>query len=56
MAQRFGGEIRESPVDVGERAPEFTARWNFDRSVSLADTLAAGPVLLVFYVFDFGHF
>jgi peroxiredoxin len=39
---------------VGDRAPDFTLPRTFEESVSLADLLRRGPVLLHFYVFDFG--
>ncbi len=39
---------------VGERAPDFTLRRTFDESVTLSHLLADGPVVLHFYVFDFG--
>jgi peroxiredoxin len=39
---------------VGDRAPDFTLPRTFEESVSLADLLRRGPVLLAFYVFDFG--
>jgi peroxiredoxin len=41
-------------VDVGNRAPDFRLRHTFDADVSLADVLTRGPVVLAFYVFDFG--
>ena len=43
-------------LDVGDAAPDFTLRRTFDESVNLADLLAHGPVVLVFYVFDYGQF
>jgi peroxiredoxin len=39
---------------VGDRAPDFTLPRTFEESVSLSALLARGPVLLSFYVFDFG--
>lgn len=39
----------------GDLAPLFELRRTFDEDVALEDLLAIGPVLLVFYVFDFGH-
>ena len=39
---------------VGEPAPGFTLRHTFDDEVDLHAALADGPVLLAFYVFDFG--
>lgn len=41
-------------MDVGSPAPDFTLRRTFDESVSLAELRARGPVLIHFYVFDFG--
>jgi peroxiredoxin len=42
------------PAGVGDTAPDFTLRRTFEEAVRLADLLARGPVLLHFYVFDFG--
>jgi peroxiredoxin len=40
---------------VGDRAPSFRLRKTFEEKVSLDDLLAGGrPLLLAFYVFDFG--
>ena len=39
---------------VGDRAPTFTLRKTFDEKISLEKLLAHGPLLLAFYVFDFG--
>jgi len=39
---------------VGDAAPAFTLRRTFEESISLSDMLAKGPLLLAFYVFDFG--
>lgn len=43
-------------VDVGDPAPGFRLRHTFEHSVDLAETLERGPVVLVFYVFDFGGY
>jgi peroxiredoxin len=43
-----------APLDVGTRAPAFRLRKTFDEKVALEDLLAEGPLLLAFYVFDFG--
>ena len=43
-----------TPLEVGARAPSFRLRKTFDEKVSLEDLLADGPLLLAFYVFDFG--
>lgn len=40
---------------VGDPAPDFTLRRSFDEHVGLADCLRRGPVVLAFYVFDFGN-
>ena len=40
---------------VGDPAPLFTLRRTFTENVSLADALRDGPVVLAFYVFDFGN-
>ncbi len=40
---------------MGDRAPPFRLRRTFDESVGLEDLTARGPVLLLFYVFDFGN-
>lgn len=42
-------------IDVGDQAPGFTLRHTFDRDVGLHERLAQGPVVLCFYVFDFGN-
>jgi peroxiredoxin len=42
------------PLAVGEHAPSFTLRRTFQESVALDDLLERGPVVVVFYVFDFG--
>ena len=39
---------------VGDRAPDFTLRHTFTEQVTLADSWRRGPVVLAFYVFDFG--
>jgi peroxiredoxin len=40
---------------VGELAPDFELRRTFEESVRLSTLTGRGLVLLVFYVFDFGH-
>jgi peroxiredoxin len=44
----------ESGPGVGAPAPEFFLRRSFEESIGLSDLLAGGPLLLAFYVFDFG--
>jgi hypothetical protein len=39
---------------AGDRAPDFTLRHTFTEQVTLADRWQRGPVVLAFYVFDFG--
>ncbi|HZD18306.1 MAG TPA: hypothetical protein VE669_09220 [Actinomycetota bacterium] len=39
---------------VGDRAPDFRLRRTFEETVGLSDLLERGPLLLAFYVFDFG--
>jgi peroxiredoxin len=39
---------------VGDTAPDFTLPRTFEESITLSDLLESGPVLLHFYVFDFG--
>jgi hypothetical protein len=51
--ERPDGTIPGPPA-VGDQAPDFTLRHTFGRDLNLYATLAGGPVLLVFYVFDFG--
>ncbi len=46
----------QSTVGVGDRAPDFRLRHTFETDVDLGGTLARGPVVLVFYVFDFGGY
>jgi peroxiredoxin len=42
------------PLAMGSPAPDFALRQTFDRTVRLSDLLRRGPVVLAFYVFDFG--
>ena len=46
---------RPVPPGVGDTAPGFTLRRTFDESVDLREQLERGPVVLAFYVFDFGN-
>lgn len=43
-------------LELGDHAPDFTLRRTFDESVSLAALRKRGPVLVHFYVFDFGKY
>ncbi|NNC92733.1 MAG: hypothetical protein HKN80_09600 [Acidimicrobiia bacterium] len=49
-----GGESTARTVEVGSIAPPFRLRRTFEESVGLEDLTERGPVLLLFYVFDFG--
>ncbi|SFL49329.1 hypothetical protein [Geodermatophilus ruber] len=42
--------------DVGDRAPGFRLRRTFEEDVDLDRVLERGPVVLAFYVFDFGGY
>ncbi len=42
-------------IGVGDGAPAFRLRRTFEEDIGLYDLTAGGPVLLLFYVFDFGH-
>jgi AhpC/TSA family len=49
-------EQRTPPLAVGDSAPRFTLPASTGVSVSLDDALArGGPVVLLWYVFDFGR-
>jgi peroxiredoxin len=43
------------PLAVGATAPDFTLRRTFEETVSLSQLLERGPVVVAFYVFDFGN-
>jgi peroxiredoxin len=43
-----------SQLEIGDAAPDFTLRRTFDEDVSLAALRASGPVVVHFYVFDYG--
>ena len=45
---------RTTPIAPDETAPDFTLRQTFERDVSLSGLVQNGPVVLAFYVFDFG--
>ena len=42
-------------MKVGDKAPGFSLRQTFEKTVTLDELIAEGPLLLAFYVFDFGH-
>jgi peroxiredoxin len=41
-------------LNVGDQAPDFELRRTFEEHVGLSELSARGPVLVHFYVFDFG--
>jgi peroxiredoxin len=43
------------PLPIGAHAPDFTLRRTFEETVTLSDLLSRGPVVVAFYVFDFGN-
>ncbi len=42
-------------MEIGAHAPSFALRETFEGTVTLEELIADGPLLLAFYVFDFGH-
>ena len=42
------------PLPIGAAAPRFSLRRTFKETVTLDGLLEKGPVVVVFYVFDFG--
>ena len=44
----------QPPPGVGDPAPDFTLRRTFDEDVRLATLRESGPVVVHFYVFDYG--
>jgi peroxiredoxin len=42
-------------LKVGDRAPSFKLPSSIGEPVELADYLARGPVVLAWYLFDFGR-
>jgi len=47
--------LPEPGPQVGDVAPRFTLRRTFQEDVDLEQCLQRGPVVLAFYVFDFGN-
>jgi len=43
-----------SVLRVGDEAPDFELRHTFENSVRLSELRERGPVLVHFYVFDYG--
>ena len=54
LGLRMIGEQRTPPLAVGDPAPRFTLPASTGESISLDSYLARGPVVLLWYVFDFG--
>jgi len=46
---------RTPPLAVGDAAPRFSLPASTGEHVSLDEALARGPVVLLWYVFDFGR-
>ena len=42
-------------LNVGDKAPDFTLRAHTGQFVNLAAELKNGPVVLAWYLFDFGR-
>lgn len=47
--------MQPSGLAVGEIVPDFTLRRTFEESFSLSELRRRGPVVVAFYVFDFGN-
>jgi peroxiredoxin len=45
---------QQQPLAVGDRAPDFTLPSSTGQPVAMADYLRRGPVVLAWYLFDFG--
>jgi peroxiredoxin len=46
---------QQQPLAVGDPCPRFTLPSSLGRPVALADHLRNGPVVLAWYLFDFGR-
>lgn len=44
-----------TPLAVGEPAPRFTLPSSLGQPISLDEMLQEGPVVLAWYLFDFGR-
>jgi peroxiredoxin len=53
MSNEF--QQRTPALGVGDIAPDFTLPASTGESIALKDCLARGPVVLLWYVFDFGR-
>ena len=47
--------VPQTPLKVGDKAPLFTLPSSTGQAVSLAECLDKGPVVLAWYLFDFGR-
>ena len=48
-------QMASTALPIGSKAPSFSLRRTFEETVSLDDLLRRGPVVVAFYVFDFGN-
>jgi len=46
---------RTPAIGVGDQAPRFSLPASTGVAISLDESLARGPVVLLWYVFDFGR-
>jgi peroxiredoxin Q/BCP len=44
-----------TPLRVGDRAPDFTLPASTGEKVTLSEELRKGPVVVAWYLFDFGR-
>lgn len=42
-------------LNVGDRAPDFTLQSGSGERITLSEELEKGPVVLAWYLFDFGR-
>lgn len=55
MLRSMSAPYRDTPLGVGDPAPKFTLASSLGKPVSLEEHLAEGPVVLAWYLFDFGR-
>ena len=46
---------RQTPLTVGEPAPRFSLPSSLGEPIDLSACLGQGPVVLAWYLFDFGR-
>ena len=51
----IAGMAPQTPLKVGDKAPLFTLPSTLGQPISLAEYLNKGPVVLAWYLFDFGR-